>query len=257
MGETSAIDWTDATWNPWRGCHKVSTGCLNCYMFRDQARYGKDPSTVVRAAKQTFELPLRLAAGTKVFTCSWSDFFIEEADAWRSEAWDIIRLCPDLTFQILTKRPDRIMQCLPSDWGTGYPNVWLVVSCEHQQAATERVPILIDIPCAVRGVSAGPLIGRIDLLDVDGEVSQAMSERNPRTLAFPADVIDWVAIECESGPKPRGWDTYEDNARLLIEQCESAGVGCFHKQMPINGRVSHNPAEWPEWARVRQWPATE
>jgi protein gp37 len=256
MGETSAIDWTDATWNPWRGCHKVSAGCLNCYMFRDQARYGKDPSTVVRAAKQTFELPMRLAAGTKVFTCSWSDFFIEEADPWRAEAWEIIRRRPDLTFQILTKRPERIMQCLPSDWGTGYPNVWLVVSTENMDAAIKRVPLLLDVPAAVRGISAGPLLGAL-FLPWLALPKRIVSPGSVPVSYIPCPNIHWVAIECESGPYHRGWEDYEENAEDVIDQCRQFGVAAFHKQMPINGRVSHNPAEWPEWARVRQWPSTE
>src|SRR5437870_2530620 len=95
-------DVTDYTWNPWRGCTKISPGCTNCYMFRDQRRYGRDPSVVVRT--KTWRDPLRWqkkaeAAGRTdlVFTCSWSDWFHEDADAWRPEAWDVVRRCPNLT----------------------------------------------------------------------------------------------------------------------------------------------------------------
>src|SRR3990167_8205664 len=108
MAERTAIEWTDATWNPWRGCRKVSPGCASCYMFRDQKRYGRDPSEVVPAANASFTAPLRwhrrysLPVRFLVFTCSWSDFFIEEADRWRPAAWDIIRRTPGLTYQILT-----------------------------------------------------------------------------------------------------------------------------------------------------------
>ena len=87
MGETTGIAWCDATWNPWQGCHKVSEGCKNCYMFRDKKRYGQDPNTVVRSADATFCKPLtwaknreKYASINRVFTCSWSDFFIPEAD---------------------------------------------------------------------------------------------------------------------------------------------------------------------------------
>src|SRR5512144_1959834 len=123
MGAWSAIEWTDATYNPWRGCEKVSAGCAHCYMFRDQRRYGRDPGVVVRCADATFYAPLRarswleLRRGARVFACSWSDWFHEAADAWRDEAWDVLRRREDLTWQILTKRPERIAAQLPGDWG--------------------------------------------------------------------------------------------------------------------------------------------
>src|SRR3990167_7130642 len=97
MGKTTNIEWTDSSWNPWRGCHKVSQGCRSGYMFRDQVKWAR-------------KTPLRQL---RVFTCSWSDWFIEEADAWRDEAWDIIRKTPNFTYQILTKRADGIHNCLP------------------------------------------------------------------------------------------------------------------------------------------------
>ena len=112
---------THYTWNPWRGCTKISPGCQHCYMFRDQRRYGRDPSVVVRT--KTWRDPLRWqkkaeAAGRTdlVFTCSWSDWFHEDADPWRDEAWGVVCGCPNLTFQILTKRPARILGHLPADW---------------------------------------------------------------------------------------------------------------------------------------------
>lgn len=135
MGTNSAIEWTTHSWNPWQGCRKVSAGCKFCYMYRDKKRYGQDPETVVRSKNPTFNKPIKTTKhidlthvslnqdgsmglggyeettwawpdGGMVFTCSWSDWFIEEADEWRDEAWDIIRQRPGLTFQILTKRPE-------------------------------------------------------------------------------------------------------------------------------------------------------
>lgn len=106
MGNSSNIEWTDATWNPWHGCHKVSQGCKNCYMFRDKRRYGQDPNVVTRAASTTFYAPLKWKKPRRIFTCSWSDFFIEEADPWRDEAFAIMALTPQHTYQVLTKRPE-------------------------------------------------------------------------------------------------------------------------------------------------------
>src|SRR3990172_778380 len=127
MGKITGISWTDATYNPWYGCLKVSPGCKQCYMYRDMERYGKDPKVVTRAKPATFNSPLKWTEPQRVFTCSWSDYFIEQADEWRDEAWDIIRRTPHLTYQILTKRPENIFDRLPADWGNGWPNVFLSV----------------------------------------------------------------------------------------------------------------------------------
>ncbi len=134
MGEITGIGWTDATWNPWYGCSKVSPGCAHCYMFRDMKRYGSDPEVVTRS-KTKFDEPRKWKTPRRVFTCSWSDWFHEGADAWRAEAWAIVRDTPHLTYQILTKRPERIADHLPPDWGEGYPNVWLGTSVENQRFA--------------------------------------------------------------------------------------------------------------------------
>src|ERR1041385_3774374 len=139
MAFGSNIEWTDATWNPWRGCAKVSPGCAHCYMFTEQRRYGRDPTVVVRAASQTFRAPLRWREPRLIFTCSWSDWFHEDADEWRPEAWAIVRACPNLIFQILTKRPERIHDHLPLDCRDGYPNVWLGVSVENRLHGLPRI----------------------------------------------------------------------------------------------------------------------
>lgn len=155
----SAIEWTDDTWNPWHGCQKVSPGCKNCYMYRDKKRYGQNGSDIKRSSNSIFRLPFRLK-GPLVFTCSWSDFFIESADQWREEAWEIIRKTPNLTYQILTKRPERITRYLPDGWP--FKNVWLGVSVESNDFR-ERMDILRDIEASVRFVSAEPLLGPLDL----------------------------------------------------------------------------------------------
>src|SRR6266404_2957797 len=148
MADQTIISWTEHTWNPWRGCTKISPGCAHCYMYTQQLRY-KNPTFnpfVVTQTKSTWNDPLRwqreaAAAGRteRVFTCSWSDFFHKDADAWRPRAWDIIARCPNLQFQILTKRPERILEHLPKfghglccdHWEKGWPNVWLGVSVEN------------------------------------------------------------------------------------------------------------------------------
>lgn len=242
MGEQTGISWTDHTWNPWHGCLKISPGCKNCYMYREKEHYGQDPFTVVRA-KTVFNAPLKWKSG-RVFTCSWSDFFIERADPWREEAWGIIRRTPHLTYQILTKRPERVLAHLPSDWGSGWDHVWLGVSAENQPYADERISELIKIPAAVRFVSAEPLLDEIIL----------------KTHWSP--YLSWVIVGGESGPGARPCDIHWiDSLRI---QCECARLPLFVKQFgarPNSGgipiKVSHagtDPAEWPEYLRIQEFP---
>ena len=118
-----------AGWNLWHGCRKVSEGCRRCYVYRQDARWEQDASQVRRTA--AFDLPVRrdrtgrykIPPGQTVYTCFTSDFFIEEADAWRGEAWAMIRERSDCTFLMITKRIDRVAACLPADWGEGWPHV--------------------------------------------------------------------------------------------------------------------------------------
>lgn len=212
MAEATIIAWTERTWNPWRGCTKISPGCAHCYMFTAQERYGRDPSVVVRT--KTWGDPLRwerdaAAAGRieRVFTCSWSDWFHEDADAWRDDAWALVKRCPHLHFQILTKRSERIAAHLPADWGTGYDNVWLGVSIENDRH-TFRADHLRQVPAIVRFISAEPLLGPLPSLDLTG--------------------IHWLIVGGESGADYRPMQT--DWARDLRARAKANGTAYFFKQ---------------------------
>lgn len=166
------MDLNDKIWNPWHGCHKYSEGCQNCYAYFLDKRYGRDTNEVVKN-KSDFNLPVKkdrngnwkLPSGSFVRVCMASDFFIEEADTWRIEAWDLIRRRPDVTFSLLTKRADRIKDCLPYDWGDGWDNVSFSVSCENQKRLEERMPYLLELPAKHRWVSLKPFIGEMDISD--------------------------------------------------------------------------------------------
>lgn len=245
MGELTGIGWTDATWNPWHGCHKVSPGCDLCYMFREKRRYGQEPDVVVRS-RTTFDAPLKwvrkaerdpgFALPKVCFTCSWSDFFIAEADPWRAEAWAIMQRTPQITYQVLTKRAGRILPHLPSDWGaSGYPNVWLGVSVEGR-AQAQRISTLRAVPAQVRFVSFEPLLEDLGVLNLSG--------------------IGWAIVGGESGgageavrPMDPRW------AIALREQAASQGVPFYMKQMGgvINKREDFK--HMPPMLRVREWPA--
>ncbi len=243
MSVTSRIEWTTATWNPWRGCDKVSPGCAHCYMFTEQRRYGRDPSLVTRCSDATFYAPLRakkwrdLPAGSMVFTCSWSDWFHEDADPWRDEAWEIIRQRPDLIFQVLTKRPERIKDHLPWDWkldGVPYPNVWLGVTIENRRFV-QRADLLREVPATVRFISAEPLLGPLVYDDgcypgcnCGAPIPLRWADwynRPPLSLSG----IDWLIVGGESGPRCRPFDL--DWARDLRDACEQSGTAFFLKQL--------------------------
>lgn len=139
-------------------------------MFKGDQRRGVPGSDIVTKSKTQFDLPMRKdrygryrIRNMLLLTSMTSDFFIEEADEWRDEVWRMMAKRRDLTFEILTKRPHRIMECLPDDWGDGYPNVRMSVSTEDQEAWDIRVPILLSIPAVKRDVYVSPMIGPIDV----------------------------------------------------------------------------------------------
>lgn len=235
MGKVTGISWTNHTWNPWYGCRKISQGCKNCYMFREQLQYGGDPDKVVRS-KTTFNSPIKwnkTSRGSLVFTCSWSDFFIEEAWQWRVEAWKIIKDTPNLTYQILTKRSSIIDRHLPEDWGEGYPNVWLGVSAETQKDADERITDLLKIPARVHFVSIEPMLEEMDIEhylykhDTKSFI-QALMSRPADISPIWSNKLDWVIVGGESGPNARLMDATW--ARSIRDQCIKADVPFFFKQ---------------------------
>lgn len=156
-------------WNPWHGCIKCSEGCEHCYMYYLDRIRDKDGAQVYRTS--AFDYPLqrkrdgtyRVRSGEMIRVCMTSDFFLEEADGWRDEAWSIIAQRPDVVFFLLTKRPQRVAACLPRDWGDGWDNVFFNVTCENQRRADERMPLLLQLPFKHKGVMCAPLIGEVKL----------------------------------------------------------------------------------------------
>ncbi len=151
MGTNSGIPYVHHTWGPWRGCTPVSAGCANCYMFRDQKRWGNDPTEVVRCSKAIWDQPLskgvnRWKPGERVMVCQWSDFFHPAADEWRDEACRVIMARPDLWWIIPTKRVGRIIACLdklPEDFD--FYGLTILASVENQDMADERIPELLAV----------------------------------------------------------------------------------------------------------------
>lgn len=207
-----------AIWNPWHGCRKVSPGCRNCYVYRRDAEFGKDSSIVTKTS--TFDLPLKRdrrkayklqPEDGPVYTCMTSDFFIREADEWRPEIWKMIRAREDLHFVIITKRIERLMECIPPDWGRGYENVTVCCTCENQEMADRRLPVFLEMPVRHKETIHEPMLGEIHI---------------EKYLA--SGQIEHVTCGGESG----------EGARLLDyswvlsvrEQCIAAGVSFYFKQ---------------------------
>jgi len=255
MASTSLIQWTDATINFWTGCIKVSEGCKYCYMYRDKERYGKDPSEIVQVSEKTIRANLKKLGRypfrrSKIFTCSWSDFFLEEADPMRPWAWEIIREHPQFDWQILTKRPERIINHLPPDWGPGWPRVWLGVSVENQARADERIPLIYNVPAQTRFLSVEPLLEKVDLgLERPGVKGQLL----------------WVIAGGESGnevgkyryrPCELTW------LESIVAQCKFSTIPCFIKQLGTSlaktfsspDRHGGDPSGWPSSIQVREFP---
>lgn len=204
-------------WNPWHGCTKISAGCLNCYVYRTDGKYGKDSSIVTKTA--SFSLPLKKTRGGDfkltandgvVFTCFTSDFLHEAADEWRAEAWKMMKLRSDLEFLFITKRIHRLEECLPPDWGKGYPNVTICCTCENQDRVDFRLPIYLSLPLRHRIIICEPLLERIDL-------SPYLSDR-----------VEQVVVGGESGENARLCDY--DWILGIRRQCMEANVSFAFRQ---------------------------
>jgi len=216
MAQDSKIGWTDHTHNFWWGCNKVSEECRHCYIAPIMRRGGREPfhgpiKTMNWSNPRRWNrLAKAKRSRQRIFTCSMSDYFHPGADAWRDEAWEVIRECSWLDWLILTKRPELIADRLPADWKDGYHNVWLGVTagCED---SLERVDMLTEIPAALRFISAEPLLEKVDF------------------TPYLAD-IDWVITGCERAKKGLRRIMELDWVRAIQDQCDAAGVPHFFKQ---------------------------
>jgi protein gp37 len=233
MADRTTIEWTDATFNPWWGCVRVSPACAHCYADTFARRYGHErlwDSAIRRFfTEQHWARPYRWnrdAAAkrtrTKVFCASMADVF-EDApslDPWRARLWVMIKATPWLDWQLLTKRPENIERMVP--WREDWPaNVWIGTSIENSRH-TFRADILRRLPARIRFVSAEPLLGS---LFINGKPN-----RRPLDLTG----IDWLIAGGESGPRFRPLNL--EWVRELRDACRASGTAFFYKQQ--GGRTS-------------------
>ena len=230
MGEKTEIAWTNATFNPWLGCQRISPGCDNCYAETMANRrkwvvwgpQGERKRTVPGNWKKPLAWNRQAqAAGqpTLVFCASLADVFDNQApEGAREDLWELIKSTPSLRWQILTKRPQNFQKMLPPDWPQGYPHVWLGVSTEDQEEYDRRWPLLAETGAAVKFISYEPALKEITI-------------KNSQE-----GVPDWLIWGGESGPDARpfepGW------ARKINRECGELGVKVFGKQW---GTYRNNP----------------
>ncbi len=207
-------------WNLWHGCAKVSEGCANCYMYRADAKFGRDSRDVHKT--QSYHLPVRrrrngsyvIPSGTMVYTCFTSDFFIEEADPWREEAWAMMRTRSDLNFFMITKRVERIAACLPADWGSAYDHVTIGCTVESQAQVEKRLPLYNLLPLRCKTLICEPLLSPIDL------------------APYLTGEVEMVVVGGESGEEARS--CHFDWVMEIRAACIACGVSFVFKQTGAN-----------------------
>lgn len=251
MGENSKIEWTDHTANFWWGCVKVSPGCQHCYAETWANRWGKSiwgpAATTEREYKKAAwkDVPKwnaeAKAAGVRrrVFVQSMSDFFEAHPQVlpWRNQALQLMAECTSLDFQVLTKRPENIMQMIPTDWrphkwGRIPDHIWIGTTIENQEQANKRIPELLRVPAKVRFLSCEPLLGPVNLEIIPDALYDAGMPFEWNKLNGDERGIKWVIAGGESGPNAR--PMHPEWVRSLRNQCQAANVPFFFKQ-------------WGEW----------
>ena len=189
-----------ADWNPWHGCTKISPGCKYCYVYRQDEMYGSEISSSECRKTGNFYLPVKrrrdrswkIEPGKVVFTCFTSDFLLKDADPWRPECWQMMRIRSDLHFYFFTKRIDRFLECIPEDWGDGYDNVIVGCTVENQQMADYRLPIFKSLPIKHKSIIVSPLIGPVDIKPyLDDGIEEVSVGGESGASARPCD-YSWV-----------------------------------------------------------------
>ena len=210
----------EVTYNCWHGCHKKSEGCMHCYVYRRDESINKDASKVYKT--QSFNMPIKkdkkgnykYPSGTEFDMCFSSDFFIEEADEWRKDVLDMIKLRKDCTFFCITKRPERIINCIPNI--EEYSNLYVYCTMENQKRFDERAPIYLNLPLNLKGVMIEPMLedvdlsgymDKIDVVSVGGE-----SGEDARPLNF--EWVKRIRNECKKAHVE--FNFHQTGAKLIV-----------------------------------------
>ena len=276
MGKNSKIEWTDHTFNPWWGCAKISPACENCYAMTTSNHWGYDLWGTNKNRRffpqKHWNQPLlwnkraeKAGVPIKVFCGSMCDIFEDrqELHDWRVKLWILIERTPNLTWMLLTKRPENVTDMFFPSWTKGRQmpsNIWIGVTAENQEMADQRIPVLVNIPVATKFISVEPMLGWVNLLQwID---FCPLDEQRPEKLSadwrmagdhwqhyhgyplghestIPKPQIDWVICGGESGAHARITDI--SWVKHLQHQCARADIPFFLKQLNIDGKLTKMP----------------
>jgi protein gp37 len=305
MSTKTKIQWTDISWNPVRGCSMVSAGCENCYAMKQAHRFSGNNKPYwglteigphgprwngnITMVPGLLDEPLHWKKPRRIFVNSMSDLFHGDvSEEFIEQVFVTMARSPRHTYQILTKRPGRMLAFLQRNSTGGrilhladdrgvesgawpLPNVWLGVSVEDQATADERIPILLQTPAAVRWISAEPLLGQVDMKDE--YLLPSFASDDDRYYQPGGRGLDWVVVGGESGPGARPCDLQW--IRSIKDQCQAAGVPVFVKQLGskavsdirtrlpsddwvritcLQDKKGGDISEFPEDLRVREYP---
>lgn len=277
MAAKSKIEWTESSWNPVAGCTKISDGCENCYAEKmayrlacmGQRKYDKVISDYknegdkkwkhlwngdVFCDEHALEIPLHWRKPRRIFVCSMSDLFHPAVPfEFIDKVFYTIIQTEQHIFQILTKRPERMLEYFESGTPPRHTwlheqdakNFWLGVTCENRKELW-RLYELLKIQAAIRFVSFEPLLEDIR------EIPLTSCREDDTELEEFGQHIDWVIVGCESGPNRRPCKT--EWVRSIVSQCKAAGVPVFVKQLNIDGKVVHKLEQFPKDLQIREYP---
>jgi len=279
MADKSKIEWTNATWNPVRGCAKVSEGCRNCYAMRQAHRTNflggayEGLTEIINGRPQwngnismvpkLLDWPLRKRKPLKIFVNSMSDLFHDDVpESFIRSVFVTMAAARHHIFQVLTKRAVRMQEILAQwskdgltlreGYGTALPNVWLGISAEDQATADERIPLLLQTPAVVRFISYEPALGPLYL---DQWLWSHTKDDEGVKDSQPSGMIGWVIAGGESGPGAR--PSHPDWFRSLRDQCQAAGVPYFFKQWVeweiASAKNGHHGSVMPETGEKYTW----
>jgi len=253
------IEWTNETWNPIIGCSKISEGCQNCYAekmaFRlthmphtdyysfvlddnkeddtEKFKYVPEWNGRTHFVESALQKPLKWKKPRMIFACSMGDLFHESVPfEWIDRVFETIVLNPQHTFQILTKRPERMLEYFKQIAFRVPINAWLGVTVENQEQLIKRVPKLLSIPAAKRFVSCEPLLSGLDFygMQMGNELYNCLNgvgDISTSLTGLTGDKLDWVIVGGETGPKARKLQT--SWVLNIKNQCKDAGVPFFFK----------------------------
>ncbi len=240
---TTKIEWATKVWNPVTGCTKISEGCVNCYAERFAKRLQVNPNFDIKYKYRdgfkvtlhpgSLHQPTHYTGNKRIFVCSMGDLFHDDVPfEFIRDIFSVIHDCPQHTFMILTKRAKRMKEFF--DWyqvnsiNPDCPNVWAGVTVENQKMADERIPVLKTIPTKVKFVSCEPLLGPVDLININNGTTDAFN---------PGDAgINWVISGGETGHGSRPAKPYW--FEFLQNQCMRSNTPFFFKS-------------WGDWIDVQ------